>query len=48
MVNCTWPRLGRGEICALRMVVKCGKVKDQEGVYVENVVYKELLHVKRQ
>ena len=28
---------------ALRMVVKCGKVRDREGVYVENVVHKELL-----
>ena len=28
--------------CALRMVVKCGKVKDREGGYVKNVVHKEL------
>ena len=32
-----------GAKCALRMVVKCGKVKDREGVYVKNVVSKELL-----
>ena len=28
---------------ALRMVVKCSKVRGREGVYVENVVHKELL-----
>ena len=28
---------------ALQMVVKCGKVKDREGVYVKNVFHKELL-----
>ena len=43
MVSCMWPRLRVGAKCALRMVVKCGKVKDQEGVYVKNVVHKELL-----
>ena len=32
-----------GAKCALRVVVKCGKVKDQEAVYVKNVVHKELL-----
>ena len=32
-----------GAKCALRMVVKCGKVKDREGVYVKNAVHKELL-----
>ena len=28
---------------ALRMLVKCGKVKHREGIYVKNVVHKELL-----
>ena len=32
-----------GAKCALRMVVKYGKVKDREAVYVRNVVHKELL-----
>ena len=32
-----------GGKCALRMVVKYGKVKDREAVYVGNVVHKELL-----
>ena len=27
----------------LQKVVKCGKVRDREGVYVKNVVHKELL-----
>ena len=32
-----------GAKCALRIVVKCGQVKNREGVYVKNVVHKELL-----
>ena len=47
MVICLWPnfkaRVGAKFKCALRMVVKSGKVKDREGVYVMNVVHKELL-----
>ena len=32
-----------GSRSASRMVVKCGKVRDREGLNVRNVVHKELL-----
>ena len=42
MVNCMWPNRV-GSKSALQMVVKCGAVRDQKGVYVKSVVHMELL-----